>query len=365
LTERPPKRPRRPRALSTAVRVYKRSGSETYYAAWRDPRTRRLEKRSLGTTDSIVAEVRASRLRQDVQIQHNDHNAIRWLDASDLYMGTIKRPETRRTWQRCIARWVETFGDSWDPWLHEITPDVVARHVDRRRRQGAADATIRLELSFMSALFGFSRFEDARNPVRAYGLRRVKRPREVIRWLTHEEEAALLAACFSEVHRRMIAFAIETGLRKSEQFTLRPHQLNLERRSVWIPPERSKSGRGRTVFLSERALKAVRGHYAPDDDVVFKTPRSGKGFDPQKGAPGWWNRIREKAGVNVRWHDLRHTFASRWVMAGGDLVSLQKLMGHSTIIMTMRYAHLNDESLRIQVLAMGAKKCEMTLGNNR
>jgi site-specific recombinase XerD len=62
-----------------------------------------------------------------------------------------------------------------------------------------------------------------------------------------------------------------------------------------------------------------------------------------------WEKARERAGLtgtdHIRWHDLRHTFASHMVMAGVSIPKLQQLLGHATIQMTMRYAHLAPEAM--------------------
>ena len=103
---------------------------------------------------------------------------------------------------------------------------------------------------------------------------------------------------------------------------------------------RSKHGEKRHVFLNDVALSAYR--------TLWKFSK-GEGFvfghlyrsDTTVGARGWFERALTKAKItNFRWHDLRHTYASRLVMAGVDIRTIQELMGHKTITMTLRYAHL-------------------------
>ncbi len=75
----------------------------------------------------------------------------------------------------------------------------------------------------------------------------------------------------------------------------------------------------------------------PRDSTLFHSKRDGLIKNPRK----WFATALEQAGIEgVTWHTLRHTFASRLVMAGVDLKTVQELMGHKTIAMTARYAHL-------------------------
>lgn len=85
-----------------------------------------------------------------------------------------------------------------------------------------------------------------------------------------------------------------------------------------------------------------RGDASYTSAFVFRSERyEGKAIrDPKR----WWQAVLKEAEVkDLRWHDLRHTFASRLVMAGVDMRTVQELMGHSDANMTARYAHLSPE----------------------
>ncbi len=98
--------------------------------------------------------------------------------------------------------------------------------------------------------------------------------------------------------------------------------------------------------LSVTALEVLRGwkDKTTGRGLVFTHPKTGKKFDQIR---EFWNSAKRRANVNnFRWHDLRHTFASRLVMAGVDLNVVRELMGHSDLKMTLRYAHLAPEAKR-------------------
>ena len=148
----------------------------------------------------------------------------------------------------------------------------------------------------------------------------------------------------------IVQFALETGLRQSEQFKARWEWVNLEQGVLTIP--HSKSGRTRHVPLSEGALNILKSSRSwIDSPFLFPSPI--KAGQPRNG-DDFARRIfydgLKRAGIEgVTWHTLRHTFASRLVMAGVDIRTVQELMGHSTITMTMRYAHLSPTHLRAAV----------------
>ena len=110
----------------------------------------------------------------------------------------------------------------------------------------------------------------------------------------------------------------------------------------------SKSGLTRHVFLNRTALAILQAQPSRlKSPYVFasatgETPLHPKNFLNRHFLPA----VKRAGIVDFRWHDLRHTFASRLTMAGGDLRTVQELMGHQTITMTMRYAHLAPSHLR-------------------
>jgi len=124
----------------------------------------------------------------------------------------------------------------------------------------------------------------------------------------------------------------------------------MERGILTVPL--SKSGRTRHVILSEAALSILRGlsswmhsPYLFPSPLNLGQPMQGRHFVVKVFEPALEAAMIEGA----TWHTLRHTFASRAVMAGVDIRTVQELMGHSTITMTMRYAHLSPAHLRAAV----------------
>jgi site-specific recombinase XerD len=155
-----------------------------------------------------------------------------------------------------------------------------------------------------------------------------------IRFLSAIEETALRGAIEAKCPERLPEFvlALNTGLRLSEQYGLLWGNVSLPLRILTIP--RSKNGAMRHVPLNQAAVKALetlREQY-PASELVCGGAR-----EPRR----WFEPVLKDAKVsNFSWHCLRHTFASRLVMAGVDIRTVQELLGHKTIAMTVRYSHL-------------------------
>ena len=138
-------------------------------------------------------------------------------------------------------------------------------------------------------------------------------------------------------HMPEFDIALNTGMRPSEMLEMTWDRVDLGRRQITIL--RSKGGKPRHIPLNTTALAAFRLLY----NRPLRAERVFLSEDGQSlvGYKHWFTPAVEKAGVkNFTWYCLRHTFASRLAMAGVDLRTIADLMGHASIQMTMRYAHL-------------------------
>ena len=180
------------------------------------------------------------------------------------------------------------------------------------------------------------------NPVRS--VRRLPENNGIIRYLTPDEEERLRAVVEPTHPERWaeIVFAMHTGLRAGEQSCLGLSDINELEQQPQAHVRTSKNGSARHVPLDKPALGAIqtlREQRGEIDRLFLVQPYR-----------GWFEIALQAAKVeNFTWHCLRHTFASRLVMEGVSLERVAALMGHRTIQMTMRYAHLRQEGLTAAV----------------
>lgn len=114
----------------------------------------------------------------------------------------------------------------------------------------------------------------------------------------------------------------------------------------------TKNNETLSVPMNDRALEILKKRAAlfPDSQYPFPHAAGEHAGEAIRDLKRSFHTALEKSGIsNFRWHDLRHTLASRLAMGGVDLVSIQKLLGHKSLRMTSRYAHVSDEHLSKQV----------------
>ena len=183
---------------------------------------------------------------------------------------------------------------------------------------------------------------------------RVKAPLGRVRFLSKEEEERLRSAVVSLATRKawdwqgalwQLEIALHTGMRKGEQFGITWDQVDLANRNIHL--DKTKNGSSRYIRLNSACLAVLC-------EMKARQRRTGAGAnclifsitDPSN----WFDAAVAKAGIQgVTWHTLRHTFASRLVMLGVPLRTVQILMGHKSITMTARYAHLAAHHKRAAV----------------
>jgi integrase len=141
----------------------------------------------------------------------------------------------------------------------------------------------------------------------------------------------------------MTLLALNTGMRRGEIFQLRWENVDLNGKTLTVVASSAKSGKTRHIPLNDEALGAMIhwSNQTSANGLVFPSSVTGKEFNNIKKA---WKSLLTLAEVeDFRFHDLRHHFASKLVMGGVDLNTVRELLGHSSIDMTLRYAHLAPE----------------------
>lgn len=212
-----------------------------------------------------------------------------------------------------------------------------------------APATVNGSLACLASAFTYfvKRQWIDTNPCR--GVERVERPEGVYRWIqTREEITKLLVQCPGDL-RDIIAVLLGTGMRIDELIHLQWTDVDLARRLISVHRGRKgtvKSGKARRVpildnvltMLKERALRRA------GDVLVFPGKKGAVRSKP--GVRDAYKRAVKRAGLDtkLRLHDTRHTFASHFVMDGGDIFALSKILGHHSVVVTERfYAHLRPD----------------------
>lgn len=152
----------------------------------------------------------------------------------------------------------------------------------------------------------------------------------------------------------MVLLAMNTGLRRGELFGLEWTDINMPTKLLTVRAGIAKSRKGRHVPLSREAFDVLTRWKAQSTGrgLVFPGVGGGKLTNINK---SWAGLVADAELVDFRFHDCRHDFASKLVMAGVDLNTLRELLGHSDIAMTLRYAHLAPHKLAAAVELLGAK----------
>lgn len=217
--------------------------------------------------------------------------------------------------------------------------------------QDHAPASAHKALAILGRVYTLATRDElvARNPVRSAG--RVPLPPGRVRWLSEDEEARLRAV-MSPRDWRLVTLAMHTGMRQEEQFRLLRVHVHLSRGVAMVP--RAKSRKSRVVALNSVA-RAILGLAMSEHDLpwVFPGPRRRGPLDAHNWTARVWRPALAQAGIeDLRWHDLRHTFASRLASAGIRTRTIQDLLGHSSPAMASKYAHLAPDDLREAVTVL-------------
>lgn len=270
----------------------------------------------------------------------------------DLHSRVNKRPRVAKRDEGLIKHLSRQFGGKY---LYEITPYMIEEYKKKRSSDKIGDkniapATINREVACLKCMFNkaieWGKAND--NPARKVKLFRENNVR--LRYLEKEEIIKLIEACSGNL-KAIVTVALFTGMRKAEILNLQWRNINIEHGIIYLLE--TKNGERREVLMHDIVKKAIVGvPKHPNSQYVFCK----KNGNPYKSIRNIFDAALKKCGIiNFRFHDLRHTFASQLVMSGVDLKTVQELLGHKSIEMTLRYSHLSPDHKKraIDVLGFG------------
>jgi integrase len=263
---------------------------------------------------------------------------ISFPDFGKRYMDHAK--SHKRSWLRdeqMLKRLEGFFGEAQ---LGDLTLVRVEAYQQARIRE-VSPATVNRETALLKHMLNLAERWELRhgsNPVRF--IKFLPEDNLQFQTLSEEDEKALLAYCPPYL-QDMIVFAINTGLRCGDIFDLQWEEVDSQERRLNIIMQKSR--KRLSVPLNDTActiLEAWRG--MKKGPYVFYNHMTGDRFRDLKA--GLKLGCKQAGLMGVTWHTFRHTFASRLIRNGTDIVTVKELLGHSTIVVTMRYAHTNDEA---------------------
>lgn len=336
------------RTASLGLKVYQRTyadgrKSTAWYVSWYVG-TKQFKKR-IGTNkraaELFAKDLELKRVRGEL-LGIKEEKRILFPALADEYLAWArgrKAPHTVEDEASAIGRCKQAFTGIAGK---ITTSEIEAFFTTRLKTVGPARHN--RDLSLLKVLFkkavewGYARA----NP--AVPIKKLREPPGRIRFLTDEERDRLLNACPDRL-RTIVLLALNTGLRKSELLHLRWQDIDLQHRLLHV--ERSKNGERRDLPMTQTVLDLLRAMPRRVDTPYLFANDEGK---PQESLKTTWKTAVTKAAVDdFTFHDLRHTFASTLIMHGVDIRTVQILLGHKTITMTVRYSHLSPNHLRAAV----------------
>lgn len=295
---------------------------------------------STGTDNRRVAEkIHAKVLSELIEGRYFENlraKSITFKEMAEKYLGKYQK-------QRDITSLKSLLPFFGDISLSGITTELVSDYRDERLKV-VKPATVYQELALMRRMYNVARKEwkwVKDNPVADLSFS-VGNKNARTRWLSPEEEKRLLDSATNPLWLRPLLFlALHTGMRRGEMLDLKWNDLDFSRKLIVI--QRSKNGEKRSIPMSMTLCSVFAGLKIRDI--------SGRVFPiAVRSLREAFSKTLRRAGIeDFRFHDLRHTFATKLVQNGVDIYKVKELLGHKTLAMTMRYSHHYPESLRTSV----------------
>jgi integrase len=295
--------------------------------------------------DKWARETEADMSRRRYFPQHEaERHTLADLVERQLESVKMDRPHDYERQRVILGWWKENLGD-YTLGMLLGHPDVLAKHRDQlqtkeARRPGTVNRYLAaLSKAFNNAVREWHWLPD--NPLRHVSKK--AEPRGRVRYLSDDERVALLKACRESEYRPLyliVLFALTTGMRRGELLGLRWPDIDLDRRRAVL--HNTKNGDRRSVPIVPDVAELLGEHGKVrrlDNDLVFASDSA----DVWLFDKAWYQALSAAKISDFRFHDLRHTAASYLAMSGATTAEIAAVLGHRTLQMVKRYAHLSDQ----------------------
>ncbi len=334
------------------MRVYERLGRWYVDFSYNGKRYRRSAGRSKREALLKLGEIQR-RIEQEASNNIPASAPRKFWEYAEEYLGYSKSNKASSSHRRdktSMSHLAKAFGEME---LHSLQVTQIEQY-KRFRQEKVSPSLVNRELALLKHMLHKAVDWEYLKSNPAQTVKMLKEPPERLRYLQPEERYSLLKEC-SGILYAIVTTALETGMRKSEILNLTWKDVDLARRTITVT--RTKNGEIRTLPISDTLQLVLERLYLERRGSWVFAKEDGMSY-------GNWRKAFEnackRAGIeDFRFHDLRHTFASYLVMAGVDIRTVQELMGHKDIKMTMRYSHLSKAHLLEAVNKVGTKLAQI------
>lgn len=325
--------------------------------------------RVTGDGPRTLQERRAVKAAERKQLAEQERLNITFAEAAALFLEWGKL--NKKDWRHDEARLRHLLPLLGKKRLAKITRSDLEDVKEHVQRQGFANGTLRHCLTLARSVFNHAADRGhfiGQNPVKAVIRRTPKEDNRRTRFFSYEEAEALLSALKGRSRDTydQALLSLYAGLRAGEIFSLRWDHVDLEHGLLNVMEShggKTKSGETRVAFLTDnlKEMLASRLEYVEDKRGLVFTRRDGGPYEDV--SVTFYRTVRDMGfneGITDRrqkvcFHSCRHTFASWLALQGTPLLTIKELMGHRTIEMTMRYAHLIPDQKRKAVETLAAR----------
>lgn len=297
-------------------------------------------RRSTGTTDRRKAQEYHDKLKHELwEVSRLNKKPVRLFEeAVILFLKDAKEQKNFTTKQSRAEYFLSKFG-GYD--LNSITGEMIAKSLPEinintgKKVSSATKNRYRADIMRMLSLAYKLDWMDSIPYVP-----RFKEPKVRVSWITKEKANLLIHHLKLEWMKNACFFALTTGARLSEIFTLTWKNVDFVNRIATVTNENAKSGKARALLLNDNAIDILRAlSFKSKSEFVFTRSTGKRVYDIDRRD---FKNACNLAGINnFHFHDLRHTWASWHVQAGTPLFTLKELGGWETLEMVKKYAHLN------------------------